>query len=182
MRRQKESPSPSRKIYLTFVCVLAFVNIIRSITNILQDNLPWSNMVIVITESLSSSVILAIEASVVVFVLHAHLHVWSQLLIRVSIITGILWLLYVIGQIPLIWLNRSWIAVTGYYSLYNYWIAINSAWSLMYLILLIFKMIGSDIIRMPSTTHSSIFLVSSNFPHFCSLQSPPASEVLVEKW
>lgn len=108
-------------------------------------------MVVVIIESLSSSIILAIEASVVVFVLHAHLHVWSQLLLRVSIITGGLWILYAIGQIPLIWLNRQWIAVHGYYSLYNYWIGINSAWSLMYLILLLFKLVGSEAIRMPST-------------------------------
>lgn len=151
-KRQKDNPSPSRKIYLAFVWVLAIMNIIRSITNILQDNLPWSNMVIVVIESLSSSVILAIEASVVVFVLHAHLHVWSQLLSRVSLITGILWLLYLLGQIPLIYLNYAWISHNGYYSLYNYWIGINSAWALIYLILLVFKAIGSDAIRMPSTS------------------------------
>jgi hypothetical protein len=152
MRRQNESPSPSRKIYHAFVWILALVNIIRSVTNILHDNYPWSNMVIVVIEASSSSVILAIEASVVVFVLHAHMQVWSNLLKRVTIITSIIFLLYSLGQIPLIYFNHEWIKKWGYYSLYNYWIAINGSWALMYLVLLIFKAIGCQAVRMPSTS------------------------------
>lgn len=108
-------------------------------------------MVIVVIESLSSSVVLAIESSVVIFVLHAHIQVWSQLLRRVGLITGALWLLYLIGQIPLIYLNKKWISEHGYYSLYNYWIGVNSAWALVYLVLLVLKLIGSEAVRMPST-------------------------------
>ena len=169
MRRQRESPSPSRMIYHILVWVLAFVNLVRSVVDILHDNYPWSNMVIVVIEASSSSVILAVEASVVIFVLHAHMQVWSELLKRVAIITGVLFGLYSIAQVPLIYLNRQWITQWGYYSLYNYWIAVNSAWALVYLILIIFKILQCEAIRMPSTCDTREALLDA-FP----LSLPPS--------
>ena len=108
-------------------------------------------MVIVVIEAASGSVILAIESSVVIFVLHAHMQVWSALLKRVAILTFAIFIVYSLAQIPLIWLNYDWISKFGYYSLYNYWIGINAAWTLVYLILLSFKAVGCQKVRMPST-------------------------------
>jgi hypothetical protein len=116
-------------------------------------------MVIVVIEACSSSVILAIEASVVIFVLHAHMQVWSQLLKRVTIITLAIFSLYSIAQVPLIWLNREWITKWGYYSLYNYWIGINAAWALVYLILISFKVVGCQAVRMPRRPIFTVYMV-----------------------
>lgn len=171
LRRQEDSPSPSRKIYHALVWVLAFVNVVRSVVDILQDNYPWSNMVIVVIEASSSSVILAVESSVVIFVLHAHMQVWSQLVKRVAIITGILFGLYSIAQVPLVYLNRTWITQWGYYSLYNYWIAVNSAWALVYLILITFKILQFEAIRMPSTSCRRVFLPSPSMHSIYSLSN-----------
>lgn len=152
LRRQRESPSPSRQIYHVFVWILAIVNIARATTDIWYDNVTWVDKVALIMEASSNTIVFAIEASVVVFVLHAHMQVWSELLQRVAIITGILFGLYTAVQLPVLYLNRHFISIFGYYSVYNYWIAVNSLWTLIYLVLLTFKAIGSEAIRMPSTT------------------------------
>lgn len=131
--------------------VLAIVNVTRAVIDILYDNYAWSNMIIVAMEAVSNSIVFSVEASVVIFVLHAHMENWSQLLKRVAIITIVLFVLYGASQAPLILLNKEYITTWGYYSLYNYWIAVNSVWTVVYIVLLIFKLIGSERIRMPST-------------------------------